>query len=83
MHSKDLLVNDCCNRQAVEAICKCLPKPDVVPSLTFIVKAVDTVDGGRFVVAAQNEEIFWIFDLVGEKKAYSLQRLLASVNIVS
>lgn len=83
MHSEDLLVNDCCNRQAVEAVCKGLPKLDVVSSLTLIIEAIDAADRGTFVVAAQDEEVFWVFDLIGKKKAYSLQRLLASVNIVS
>jgi len=65
VHCENLLVNDCCDRQAVEAISERLPQLDVVPSLAFVVEAIDTVDGGAFVVAAQDEEVFRIFDLVG------------------
>lgn len=66
MHCEDLLVDDCSDRQAIEAIGKGLPELDVVSSLAFIVETVDTIDGGAFVVAAKDEEVFWIFDLVGE-----------------
>jgi hypothetical protein len=65
VHCEDLLVDDCCDRQAVEAISERLPQLDIVPSLAFVIEAVDAVDGGAFVVAAQDEEIFRIFDLVG------------------
>jgi hypothetical protein len=65
VHCEDLLINDCCNRQAVEAISERLPQLDIVPSLALIVEAIDTVDGGAFVIAAQDEEVFGIFDLVG------------------
>lgn len=65
MHCEDLLVNDCCNGQAVEAVSECLPQLDVIPSFALIVESVDAVDGGAFVVAAQNEEVFGILDLVG------------------
>jgi hypothetical protein len=64
VHCEDLLINDCRDRQAVEAISERLPQLDIVPSLAFVVEAVDTIDGGAFVVAAQNEEIFGVFDLV-------------------
>ena len=34
---------------------------------TFIIKAVYTVDGRAFVVAAKDEEVFWILDLHAER----------------
>lgn len=34
-------------------------------------------------VTTQDEEVFGVFDLVGQKEADRLKRLLASVNIVS
>jgi hypothetical protein len=65
VHCEDFLIDDCCNGQAVEAISERLPQLDIVPPLALVVEAVDTVDGGAFVIAAQDEEIFGIFDLVG------------------
>ena len=34
-------------------------------------------------VAAQNEEVFWVFDLVGEEQADRLEGLLAAVDVVT
>jgi hypothetical protein len=35
------------------------------------------------VIAAQDEEVFGIFDLVGEEEADDLERLLASIDVVA
>lgn len=64
MHGEDLLVNDGRNGEAVEAIGESLPELDVIPPLTFIVEAVDTVNGRAFVVSTKNEEVFRVLDLV-------------------
>lgn len=83
MHGEDLLVNDGGNGQAVEAVGKCLPQLDVVASLALIVETVDAVDGGTLVVAAQDEEVLGVLDLVGQEKADGLKGLLATVDIVT
>jgi len=44
MHGKYLLVYYGGDRQAIEAVCKCLPQFDVVSSLAFVVEAVNSVD---------------------------------------
>lgn len=64
MHCEDLLVNDCCDGQAVKAISEGLPELDVVSSFAFIVEPIDSVDGGALMVSAQDEEVFRILDLV-------------------
>lgn len=64
MHGEDLLINDCRNGEAVEAIGESLPQLDVIPPLTFIVEAVDTVDGRAFVISTENKEVFGVLDLV-------------------
>lgn len=73
MHGKDLFVNDSCNRQAIEAVCECLPQLYVISSLTLVVEPVYAVDRSAFVVTPQNEEIFWIFYLVSKEQADGLQ----------
>jgi hypothetical protein len=83
MHGKDLLVDDGCDGQAVEAIGKGFPQLDVVSSFALVVEAVDAVDGRALVVAAQYEEILGVLDLVCEQQADCLQRLFASVYIVA
>lgn len=66
MHGEDLLIDDGGNGQTVEAVGEGLPQLDVVPTLTLVVKAINAIDGGALVVAAQNEEVLWILDLVGQ-----------------
>ena len=83
MHGEDLLINDGGNGQAVEAVGKCLPQLDVVASLALIVESVDAVDGRTLVVAAQDEEVFGVLDLVCQEKADGLEGLLATVDVVT
>ena len=53
------------------------------PVLTLVVEAVDAVDGGALVVATQQKEVFWVFDLVGQQQTDGLQRLLPSIHVIS
>lgn len=57
--------------------------PVTEQKLTFIKKAVNSIDGGTLMVAAEKEEVLWVLDLVGQQEADGLQGLLASVHIVS
>lgn len=72
MHGEDLLIDDGRDGQAVEAIGEGLPELDVVPSLALVVEAVDAVDGGALVVAAQDEEVLGVLDLVRQEQADGL-----------
>lgn len=83
MHGENLLVNDRSNWQAVEAIRKCLPQLDVVASLALVVEAVDAIDGSALVVAAEDEEIFRVLDLVCQQQTDGLEGLLASIYVVA
>lgn len=73
VHGEDLLVDNGGNWEAVEAIGKRLPQLDVVSSLALIVESVDAVDRRALVVAAQDEEVLGVLDLVGEKQADGLE----------
>lgn len=83
VHGEDLLIDDGGNGQAVEAVGESLPKLDVIPPFALIVETVDSVNRSTLVVATKDEEVFGVFDLVCEEKADSLQRLLATVDVVS
>ena len=83
VHGEDLLVDDSGDGQAVEAVRESLPQLDVVPALALVVEAVDTVDGGTLVVAAQDEKVLGVLDLVCEQKADGLEGLLASVDVIA
>lgn len=41
--------------------------------LTLIIEAIDAIDGGTLVVPPEQEEVFRVFDLVGEQQADGLQ----------
>jgi len=73
VHGENLLIYDCGNGQAVEAVGECFPQLDIVPALTFVIEAVDTVDGSTFMIAAQDEKVFRILDLVCKEQADSLE----------
>lgn len=73
VHSKDFLVDNCGNGQAVKAIGKGLPQLDVIASLALIIEAINAVDGRALVVSAQDEKVFWILDLVCEEQADRLE----------
>lgn len=83
MHGEDLLINNGRNGETVEAVGERLPQLDVIPPLALIVEAVDTVDGRALVVTAEDKEVFRVFDLVCKEKADGLERLLASVDVVT
>lgn len=81
--AKDLFVNDGRAGQAVEAVREGLPQLDAEATFAFVVEAVDAVDGGAFVIAAEDEEVFGVFDFVGEQEADGLEGLFAAVYVVA
>lgn len=83
VHGENLLINDCSDGQAVEAVRKCLPQLNVVTALALVVEAIDSVDRRTLVVASEDEEVLGVLDLVGEQQADSLEGLLASVDVVT
>lgn len=50
---------------------------------TLVVKAVNPVDRRALVVAAEDEKVLGVFDLVGEEEADGFERLLASVDVIA
>jgi uncharacterized protein YqiB (DUF1249 family) len=52
-------------------------------TLTFIIESIDSVDGSTLVISAEDEKVFWVFDLVCEQQANRLERLLSSVDVVT
>jgi hypothetical protein len=51
--------------------------------LTFIVEAVNTVDGRALVVASEDKEVFGVFDLVCEEETDCFERLFAPIHVVA
>lgn len=82
VHTEDFLINEGGNREAVEDVREDLPESDRIPAFAFVVEAVNAVDLGALMIAAQQEEIFGVLYLVAQQQAYSLDRLLSPVDIV-
>lgn len=83
MHTKDLLINNSSNRQAIKAISKDPPELNRESPLALVVEAVDAVDTGTFVVAAEDEKVLWVLDLVGEEEGDGFEGLAAAVNVIT
>ena len=83
MHCKDFFVDNCCNRQAIEAVGERLPELYIIPPLTFVIESIYAIDRRALMVPTQDEEIFWVLDLVRKKQANCFKGLLAPVDIVS
>lgn len=82
VHAQDLLINEGRYRQAVEDVGEHLPQLDGVPSLAFVVEAIDAIDAGTLVIATEDEEVFGIHDFVRQQEADGFQALLAPVDVV-
>ena len=52
MHAEDFIIDDGGNGQAIESVCESFPEFDVVSSLAFVVKAVNSVDGSALVISS-------------------------------
>lgn len=83
MHANDLVVNDSATGETVECIAELLPHLDRKPTAALVIEAINPIDTCALVVSTQQEEVFWVFDLVGEQKANHFQGLLSAVNVVS
>jgi len=73
MHCEDLLVDNSSDRETIEAICEGFPQFNVISAFAFVIKSINPIDTGAFMVASQDEEVFGIFDLVRKEKADGLQ----------
>ena len=69
----DLPIYEGSYRQAVEAIGGGFPWCHAVASLVLIIEAIDAVDAGILVVSTEQEEVFWVLDLIGQQQADGLQ----------
>lgn len=69
MTAEDFVLDNSSHRKAVEAVCERLPQFDAVAALALVVEAVDTVDAGALVIAAQEVKGVGVPDFVREQQA--------------
>lgn len=82
MSAEDFFINHRRAGKAVETIGKRLPQLDPKATLALVIKSVDAIDRRTLVIAAEDEEIFGVFNLVREEEADCLEGLFATVDVV-
>lgn len=82
MHAEYLIIYHCCHRQAIKTISKKLPQTHTEPALALVIKPVNSIDGGTFMVASEKEEVIRELDFVSQEQADCLNALLATIDIV-
>ena len=50
---------------------------------TFIIETIDFIDRLAFMVASQQEEVFWILYFVSHQETDALNRMFSSIDIIS
>jgi hypothetical protein len=83
MHAKNLLIDESCNGEAIEAVSESLPKLDVIAALALIIESINTINGGALMVSTEEEEVLGVLNLIGQEEAHCLEGLLATVDIVT
>ena len=83
MHAQNFVVNQCSDRQHIESTHKFFPKRDGIPLLALFVKPIDLCDILAFVIPPKQKYVLWIFNFVREQKANALDRLFATIDVVS
>jgi hypothetical protein len=73
VHTEYFLINNSSNRQAIEAIGESFPQLYVVAALALIVKPIDSVNRGAFVISSEQEEVLRIFNFISEKKTHCFE----------
>ena len=58
---------------AVESFCGVGKNTAEGRARTFVIETVDAVDGGRLVIAPEQEEVLGVFDLIAQQQADGLQ----------
>ena len=83
MHTQDLFIDKCAHWQAVKRVREYFPEFNRVPTLALVIKPVNTVYLGTFVVPSEHEEVLRVLYFVGHEETYSLDRLFSAIDVIS
>ncbi|WVY89668.1 hypothetical protein V8G54_035182 [Vigna mungo] len=70
MHAQYFIIYKGSHRKAVKTLGEGFPKPHIKPSLTFIIKPINPINGSTLMIPPQQEKVFWIFDFICKQKTY-------------
>ena len=83
MHAQNLVLNKRRHWKVVKKIDERFPQLNVISPSTFLPKAINAGDILALMIAPEHENSFWVFNLVTEEQAESLNALLTSIYEVS
>ncbi len=90
MHTHYLLIHKRTHWHHIEHIRKEFPQFEVVLSLafdksifTFVIEAINPVNGGAFVIPPQQKEVFRVLDLISQHERNAFDGLFSSINIIA
>merc|ERR1719343_328637 len=83
MNTEDPFIDDRAERKLIEEVREDFPDLDVVSSLAFVVKAINSCNRRTLVVATEHEKIFWVLDFVRDKEDDYLQGLLTAIHVIA
>mmetsp|Transcript_16620 Transcript_16620/g.25685 ORF Transcript_16620/g.25685 Transcript_16620/m.25685 type:complete len:419 (-) Transcript_16620:343-1599(-) len=83
VHTENLLLDECTNRQKIEHIAHDTPQLDTEAPLAFVVETIRAIDACFFMVTAQQKKIQRILVLVGKQQRNGLNREFTAVDIVA
>jgi hypothetical protein len=83
VHAENLFFDQGRYWQTIKCVGKDFPQFNGIPALALIVKAIDAIDSGRFVISPEDEKVFRVLNFVGEQKTNGFKRLLAPIDVVS
>jgi hypothetical protein len=79
-----LVVDESSEGQVIEQICEVFPDVGIaVFSKALVVEAIDLGNLPRLVVSAKNGDALGVSDLEGDKQRDSLNRVIASVDVIT
>lgn len=82
--TEDLVVDERCERQEIEQVCKVLPDIRVaILAQALVVEAVHLSDLARLVVATQNGDAAGVADLERDEQSDGLNREVATINVIA
>jgi len=84
MQTENLRSNDCSQRKVVEQLSKLLPhfSISILPQ-AFIIEPVNLSDLSALMVASKDGQSLWISHFQSDKESDSLNRVIASINVIS
>lgn len=68
MATEDFVIDESGDWHAVEHVLEAFPELHTVSSFAFIIKSINPIEVGHFVIATQQEEVVRVLDFVAQQQ---------------